>query len=87
MCHDWHLFLTRIDHEQSMIYTCEKRAKHSYRRALKRTQTTIERFFTQLWSSENASHTDHPLLSREQLEVLSFFKEPYENAYVLTEFL
>ena len=47
---------------------------------LKKTQTPIERIYPQLWSSENAPHTGHPVITREQLVVLPFYKEPYENA-------
>ena len=72
---DLYVFAIDANHE-----TYSQRAKDSYRRALKKTQTPIERFYPQLWSSENAPHTGHPVITREQLEVLPFYKEPYENA-------
>ena len=43
--------------------TYSQQAKHSYRRGLKNTQTLIELFFPQLWSSENAPHTGYPGIS------------------------
>ena len=72
---DLYVFAIDANHE-----TYSQRARDSYHRALKKTQTPIERFYPQLWSSENAPHTGHPVITREQLEVLPFHKEPYENA-------
>ena len=46
----------------------------------KKTQTAIERFYFQLFSSGNAPHTGHPLISGEQLEVFPVYKVPYEYA-------
>ena len=72
---DLYVYAIDANHE-----TCSQREKHSYCRPLKNIQTPIEWFFPQLWSSENAPHTSHPVIPRELLEVLPFYKEPYENA-------
>ena len=42
--------------------------------------TLIERFYPQPWRSVNAPHTGHPVMSRELLEVLPYYREPHENA-------
>ena len=55
--------------------TNEQRAKSKNVRALKNMLTPIERFHPQLWRSVNAPHTGHPVISRELLEVLPFYRE------------
>ena len=56
--------------------------------ALKNMSTPFERFHPQLWGSVNAPPPPpfHPVISRELLEVLPFYREPHENALRIQRF-
>ena len=56
-----------------------QRGKSTYRRNMQAMNTQIERFCPDLWHTEH-TQANNPILSKQYLESLTYFQEPYANA-------
>ena len=59
--------------------TRDQRGKSTYRRNMQVMNTPIERFYPDLWQTQHAQ-ANNPILSKQYLESLPYYQEPYANA-------